>query len=108
MFLNFNIIPFGQLFPKNQTLNNAEVIERIAMLCIFACLLTLTVNLLFSFWSAPSKTKHMIWMDFKTKAVHYGFLYEVKRGFRRVASQILKASSTCFSHIPWCTIDEPI
>ena len=39
---------------------------------------------------------------------HYGFLYEVKRGFRRVASKILKASGTCFSHIPWCTIDEPI
>ena len=40
--------------------------------------------------------------------MHYGFLYEVKRGFRRVASQILKASGTCFSHIPWCIIDEPI
>ena len=40
--------------------------------------------------------------------LHYGFLYEVKRGFRRVESQILNASSTGFSNIRLCTFDEPI
>ena len=39
---------------------------------------------------------------------HYGFLYEVKRGFRCVESQILNASSTGFSNIRLCTFDEPI
>ena len=39
---------------------------------------------------------------------HYGFLYAAKRGFRQILSQILKASSTCISHIPWSTIDGPI
>ena len=41
-------------------------------------------------------------------AAHYGFLYEVKRGFRCVESQILNASSTGFSNIRLCTFDEPI
>ena len=40
--------------------------------------------------------------------MHYGFLYEIKRGFRRVESQILNASSTGFSNIRLCTFDEPI
>ena len=40
--------------------------------------------------------------------MHYGFLYEVKRGFRCVESQILNASSTGFSNIRLCTFDEPI
>ena len=51
-------------------------------------------------WDPPSFNTHT--------GEHYGFLYEVKRGFRCVESQILNASSTGFSNIRLCTFDEPI
>ena len=50
----------------------------------------------------PSLTKYICYevgvvctrIDANMVLRHYGFLYEVKRGFRRVASQILSANST--------------